>query len=195
MNSGPNQMKQNEQNSSSKSMKNMKILIWIISIAVFAASCNGNGETGNRGKDSTKEKTPPIDSSAKTDRVPNVNTDPSRDIFQQPAGEVQEMSLSELDELLSGGTGHYDLIDVRTPEEWEGGVIGNPKKINFRDGDFEEQIFKLPKDRLYTVYCAAGGRSSKAVSKMKELGFQRVYSVTGGFDAWKEAGKEVKDER
>lgn len=78
------------------------------------------------------------------------------------------------------------LVDVRTPREVANGKIGNAKNINFHDSDFRDQIAQLDKDKPVLVYCAAGGRSSKAVSMMKEMGFQEIHELKGGYNAWAE---------
>jgi phage shock protein E len=46
----------------------------------------------------------------------------------------------------------------------------------------------LDKTKPYLVYCAAGGRSSKAASLMQQMGFQYIYNVSEGFPALKDAG-------
>lgn len=84
------------------------------------------------------------------------------------------------------------ILDVRTPEEWaDGGTIADAHKINFFSEDFDQQVSQLDKTKPVMVYCAAGGRSAKAMEKMKALGFTEVYNLSGGMGAWKEAGYEV----
>jgi rhodanese-related sulfurtransferase len=34
------------------------------------------------------------------------------------------------------------------------------------------------------VHCKSGGRSARAVSKLRELGFENVWNVSGGIIAW-----------
>ncbi len=79
------------------------------------------------------------------------------------------------------------LIDVRTPEEIEKGVIGQPLKFNFYDDQFKNQIAKLNKEIPYLVYCKKGGRSAKASKMMKNLGFKNVYNLKGGYDAYQKS--------
>jgi rhodanese-related sulfurtransferase len=76
------------------------------------------------------------------------------------------------------------VVDVRTPEEFAQGHIENAILINWNDSQFEQQIGKLDKSMPTVVYCAVGGRSGKAYSKLKQLGFKEVYDMKGGFDAW-----------
>ncbi len=78
----------------------------------------------------------------------------------------------------------YILLDVRTPQEYEGGHIGSAKNINFNDASFAEMVKDLPKDLPILVYCQGGSRSAGAVVKMKELGFVNLYELKGGMVAW-----------
>lgn len=83
------------------------------------------------------------------------------------------------------------LIDVRTPEEYNEGYIKNAININFFDDDFMEQMSKLNKDEVLYIYCRSGGRSGKASEKLKEAGFTKVYDLGDGMNGWIEEGKPV----
>lgn len=84
------------------------------------------------------------------------------------------------------------LIDVRTPEEYQGGHLRNATNMNIRQDDFEAQLGKLDKTKPVFVYCKSGGRSSLAAGKMKELGFTEVYNMDGGMMKWEGANKPVE---
>lgn len=77
------------------------------------------------------------------------------------------------------------LIDVRTPNEYQQGHIGNAKLINFYGNDFREKINKLDKNQPVYLYCKSGGRSGRASKVLIELGFKKVYDLKGGYMAWK----------
>ena len=83
------------------------------------------------------------------------------------------------------------LLDVRTPEEWDSGVIKGANKMNFFDKDFNTQLEKLDKTKPVYVYCKSGGRSGKAAKQMEKMGFTTVYNLVGGITAWSAAGKET----
>ncbi len=86
------------------------------------------------------------------------------------------------------------LIDVRTPEEFDFQKIENAKNINLNDSDFESKIDLLDKKKPVLVYCKAGGRSSIAVKKMTELGFTEIYELEGGILNWNDKllSKKIK---
>ena len=83
------------------------------------------------------------------------------------------------------------ILDVRTPEEWEEGTIKGATKMDFFDNDFDHQLEKLDKTKPVYVYCKSGGRSGKAAKKMEKMGFTTVYNLLGGIGAWNAAGEET----
>ncbi|MCP9753851.1 rhodanese-like domain-containing protein [Lacihabitans sp. CCS-44] len=76
-------------------------------------------------------------------------------------------------------TPNAQLIDVRTPGEWAQGKIGSSKLISIADPNFLEQASKLDKSKPVFVYCAVGGRSSKASAMLQQAGFTQVYNLSG----------------
>ncbi len=77
------------------------------------------------------------------------------------------------------------IIDLRTPEEIVDGKIDQEAfEIDFYAKDFEEQLNRLNKDQSYLIYCRSGGRSGKAIPKMKKLGFTSIYHLDGGYSSW-----------
>jgi len=82
------------------------------------------------------------------------------------------------------------LLDVRTPDEYKRGVIEGATAINYFDSDFVSQVQpKFDKNKPIYLYCASGGRSSKASSLLVLDGFVEVYNLKGGYNAWKENNK------
>ncbi|MDZ7936284.1 MAG: rhodanese-like domain-containing protein [Emticicia sp.] len=77
-------------------------------------------------------------------------------------------------------TKNAQLLDVRTPQEWEAGKITSSSCINVNDAAFKQQIEKLDKNKPVFVYCAVGGRSSKAAPILQKAGFKYIYNLTGG---------------
>lgn len=78
------------------------------------------------------------------------------------------------------------LIDVRTPAEFNEGTIENATMIDFNDANFSENIQKLNKEKPVMIFCRTGGRSGRALAMMKDMGFQEVYELEGGFSQWEE---------
>tara|TARA_B100000242_G_C43052916_1_gene492049 strand:+ start:475 stop:792 length:318 start_codon:yes stop_codon:yes gene_type:complete len=83
-------------------------------------------------------------------------------------------------------------LDVRTVEEYTDGNIKDSINIDFyKSIDFMKFLDKLDKDDNYYVYCRSGKRSEASCQIMKEIGFNNVYNLEGGFLAWSENGYEV----
>lgn len=102
---------------------------------------------------------------------------------------VKDISVSEFNTLRNDQPGI--ILDVRTPGEVAGGTVPGAIVIDITDSEFEKKVNELDKNATIYVYCKAGGRSANASDKMNDWGFQKVYNVTGGFDAWSSAGYEV----
>ncbi len=80
------------------------------------------------------------------------------------------------------------MIDVRTPEEYKSGHIKGAVNIDYNDADFQSNLNKLDKNKTIFVYCLSGGRSSSAVSVLKDLGFTKVFELNGGMMNWRASG-------
>lgn len=84
--------------------------------------------------------------------------------------------------------GEVMVIDVRTPTEYDAGHIHNAQNIDIQAPSFIEKIKMLDQNAEYLVNCERGGRSSKAVSLMNELGFSKAFNLDGGILAWEKEG-------
>jgi rhodanese-related sulfurtransferase len=83
------------------------------------------------------------------------------------------------------------LVDVRTPEEYQEGHLKNSVNYNLNGSDFENQLNKLDKNKPVMVYCLGGGRSAEAAEMMKEKGFTQVYNMQGGIMKWNAANMPI----
>ena len=81
-------------------------------------------------------------------------------------------------------SGDYILFDVRTVEEYMDGHIEGAKSLNFLDAQFDKTISNIDKSQKYLIYCKSGGRSAKALEKMKDAGFTHVLELDGGYQNW-----------
>ncbi len=96
---------------------------------------------------------------------------------------VQLISVDEAKELIKT-TENLQIIDVRTPQEFESGNIESALNFNYLDAEFKTKLNELDKSKPTLVYCAVGGRSAKASKLLKEAGFKSIYDLKGGFNAW-----------
>jgi rhodanese-related sulfurtransferase len=82
----------------------------------------------------------------------------------------------------------FVLLDVRTPEEYATEHIAGSVLLDFYSDDFEDELDKLDKSKMYLVYCRSGNRSSQSMPIMEDLGFIKVYDMGGGINQWKAEG-------
>lgn len=78
------------------------------------------------------------------------------------------------------------VLDVRTDDEWEDGIIPNAVLLDIYKGqEFIDGIEALDKSKNYYVYCKAGGRSQQACHIMNQVGIATAYNLIGGIMQWK----------
>jgi sulfur-carrier protein adenylyltransferase/sulfurtransferase len=80
------------------------------------------------------------------------------------------------------------LLDVRESDEWRQGHI--PQAIGIPRGFLELRVEeKVPDHKTPVILqCASGTRSLLAARTLRELGYENVYNLTGGFNTWKDRG-------
>lgn len=76
------------------------------------------------------------------------------------------------------------LIDVRTPAEFADGHLPGAVNINAQRDDFGQALASLDKTKPVFVYCLSGGRSSRAVAQLRDLGYTDVHELKGGYLKW-----------
>ncbi len=106
---------------------------------------------------------------------------------QQKAAVLNVEAFSELiDEEVS-----LQLVDVRTPEEFQMGHMKDALLVDYFSEEFESRIDGLNKNQPIAVYCAVGQRSMKVYELLQEKGFKEVYHLDGGLDQWIAEGKTI----
>jgi sulfur-carrier protein adenylyltransferase/sulfurtransferase len=98
---------------------------------------------------------------------------------------IREISPEELKHMLEVGE-DFTMIDVREPDEHAGGTI--PGAVTMPRGILERDIDTVTTEesRKIVVYCAGGARSALAALSLKNMGFNDVISLAGGFGHWRE---------
>jgi len=99
---------------------------------------------------------------------------------EKPVTANPEISVEELKSKLDKKE-TFVLLDVREPHEYEAAKIDGSKLIPL--GELPNRLGELDKKAKYVVHCRSGGRSGKAVTLLREKGFDAV-NVAGGILAW-----------
>lgn len=86
---------------------------------------------------------------------------------------------------------NMQLLDVRTPEEFDEGHIAGATLVDVNDSSFVERaVAILDKQRPVAVYCRSGRRSARAANLLAAQGYT-VTNLNGGVMAWQDAGKTL----
>lgn len=85
----------------------------------------------------------------------------------------------------------HQLLDVRTPEEYNDGHLQGAINNNYNNEKFVENLKNLDKDKPVYLYCLSGRRSAAAQKIMKEQGFKTVFNLEGGIKNWEANNKPV----
>ena len=110
----------------------------------------------------------------------------SKNIIDEARANIKAIDIDEARKMLDKpGT---VLVDVREPDEWRQGHI--PQAIAISRGFLELRVEeKIPDHKTpVIVQCASGTRSLLAARTLRELGYENLYNLTGGFNAWKDRG-------
>lgn len=112
-----------------------------------------------------------------------------RELLAATKAQIAEVETADADDLRSTSA-DVVVLDVREPDENAQGSI--PGAIFIPRGQLESNIEnKVPgKDTKILVHCASGVRSAFAAKTLAELGYTDVASVAGGFNKWKDEGRE-----
>lgn len=104
---------------------------------------------------------------------------------QSADSEAQIVNKEEVSSMLQQvEEGSIQLLDVRTPEEFEQGAIPGALNLDIRSAEFKEQLEDLDKDKPVILYCQSGFRSNKAAGILLSLGFTQVLDYKGGYSDW-----------
>ena len=113
-----------------------------------------------------------------------------RELLSQTKARIREISTAEAEAAREAGGAV--VLDVREPDEYEQGAI--PGSVHIARGNLESQVEGrlLDKDAAVVVFCAGGTRSAFAAETLGQLGYADVASVAGGFNKWKDEGRDWK---
>jgi adenylyltransferase/sulfurtransferase len=117
-----------------------------------------------------------------------------QDIMAEARKDVPEITPQQVNDLLTNNGKSHVLLDVRESDEWRQGHLEGalPLPRGFLEIKVETAI--PDKNAPIIAYCAGGVRSLLAAKAMKEMGYQNVSSMSGGYTAWKNGGfKWVQD--
>jgi molybdopterin/thiamine biosynthesis adenylyltransferase len=110
-----------------------------------------------------------------------------RDLLVATKAEVRETDPAGAEQARAAGA---LVLDVREPDEVAQGAI--PGSVHIVRGNLESQVESRIPDKTTPIVamCAGGVRSAFAAKTLVELGYRDVVSMDGGFNRWKDEGRE-----
>jgi rhodanese-related sulfurtransferase len=111
------------------------------------------------------------------------------DLVREAKTRVAEVTAAESMKIVEEHPGTV-IVDCREPNEAALGTV--PGAVVIPRGILEQNIERVAsRDRKVIVYCAGGNRSALAADTLREMGYEDVATMAGGFRAWVEAGGGV----
>ena len=111
-----------------------------------------------------------------------------QDIMAEARKEIPEVSAQQVNELLKNNGKSPVLLDVRESDEWRQGHLEGALSLPRGFLEIKVETAVPNKETPIIAYCAGGVRSLLAAKAMKEMGYQNVSSMAGGYTAWKNGG-------
>jgi len=103
--------------------------------------------------------------------------------WKQLVTPVQSMNSDEAKSYVADRSeGLYTLLDVRQEKEYEQSRIPGATLIPLPE--LMDRMDELDPEKPVIVYCAVGGRSRAAAQILSGKGFNEVYNLKGGINAW-----------
>jgi rhodanese-related sulfurtransferase len=103
---------------------------------------------------------------------------------------IREVSVEETKQRLAANSSAR-LIDVREDNEWQAAHAAG--SIHLGKGIIERDIEMTAPDKTneLILYCGGGYRSALAADALQQMGYTNVFSMAGGWKAWKESGSPI----
>ena len=112
-------------------------------------------------------------------------------IVDDAKSRIKEVTVAETQDRLKQNPA-AKLIDVREDNEWDAAHAKSATHLG--KGIIERDIETTVPDKSteLILYCGGGYRSALAADILQNMGYTNVYSMAGGWKAWKEAGAPVE---
>lgn len=98
--------------------------------------------------------------------------------------EISQIDVGQAKELLASGA---TFVDVRDPASYEAAHV--PGALPLTDANVEQFVANTDKTKPVVVYCYHGNSSQGGAAYLMDQGFQKVYSLAGGFELWRQNQK------
>jgi rhodanese-related sulfurtransferase len=112
-----------------------------------------------------------------------------QDLIDEAKQQIDEVTPEQVREM-QARKDRVVYLDVREPNEWNLGRL--PQAVHLPRGNLETKVeAMIDRAQRVVVYCARGNRSALAALTMKQMGYENVASMAGGFQGWADINGEV----
>jgi rhodanese-related sulfurtransferase len=111
-------------------------------------------------------------------------------LVDEAKGRIREVTVAQTRDRIAARD-EVRLVDVREDNEWEAGRAAGA--IHLGKGIIERDIEAIVPDKNteLILYCGGGYRSALAADALQQMGYTNVFSMAGGWKAWKNSGGEI----
>lgn len=108
-------------------------------------------------------------------------------------GRIREVTVAETRERMKADKG-VRLIDVREDNEWTDAHAAGAEHLGkgIIERDIEAEV--PDKSAQVILYCGGGYRSALAADVLQQMGYTNVFSMAGGWKAWKNSGAATEED-
>ncbi|HEY0098928.1 MAG TPA: rhodanese-like domain-containing protein [Pyrinomonadaceae bacterium] len=106
---------------------------------------------------------------------------------------IRELNVEQAREHLEANP-QARLIDVREDREWQAGHAAGASHMGRGIIERDIEVAIPDKETELILYCGGGYRSALAADNLQRMGYRNVYSMDGGWTAWKESGAPMTTE-
>ena len=112
-------------------------------------------------------------------------------IVEDAKTRIRETTVDDVKQAFAGKE-DFVLVDTREESEWAAGHAAG--SIHLGKGIIERDIEQAIPDstKKIVLYCGGGFRSALAAETLQKMGYQNVYSLAGGWRAWKAAAMPIE---
>ena len=113
------------------------------------------------------------------------------DIVNDAKTRIREVTVDDVKNDRETGVDHV-LVDTREDSEWNAAHAAG--SIHLGKGTIERDIEGAIPDtgKKIVLYCGGGYRSALAADTLQKMGYTNVFSLAGGWRAWKAAEMPVE---
>lgn len=105
-------------------------------------------------------------------------------------GNIKSVPAKEFAEQFAATPG-AQLLDVRTPDEFNSGHLAEALNHDYYSSDFEALLSSLDPQKPVFIYCRTGRRSLDAAKMLAKKGFTQIIDLKGGIVNWQSHGLAI----